>query len=97
MKFLIINTPNGKEAALDSSPEAIKRYSEKIKGLLDSGDIEKAWVLHAGGHAYVLSASNSEELACKLRANNLHPDSHSEVIPVMEALDFFNGVSKLTR
>lgn len=88
MKFLVINTPAARSVpAYDS----INTYSPLIKKTLESGLVEKAWVLPAGGHAFIITAESCEELNKKLCISPLHKVSHAQIIPIMDAVDFLNG------
>lgn len=91
MRFLIVNTFTGLEAGPHSSAEVGREDGEKITALLHDGDVEKAWVLHGGGHALIMNAESCEELTSTLRSKSLCQIGSTQVIPVMDAFEFFNA------
>ncbi|HZI17746.1 MAG TPA: hypothetical protein VEY09_04050 [Pyrinomonadaceae bacterium] len=91
MKFMIINTPNGQNYS-ETSPSSTVDVTQ-LQTLLDSGTVEVAYSTVAGGHIYVVTAESTEELVRLVRGNPFFHDSHTEVIPLMDAVDFLRGVS----
>jgi hypothetical protein len=91
MKFLVINRPSGADHGLSRDPANLRHHAAELKKLIASQEIQGAWVLQEGGHAYILNAYDSEELAIKLRWNPLYEASDTQVIPVMDAVDFLEG------
>jgi len=88
MKFMIFNNPNGQREAKAGSSSA------GLDKLLKDGSVEAAYSTFGGGHIYVVTADDPEELAAKVRGNPFFRDSHTEVVPVMDALDFVRGAKK---
>lgn len=91
MKFLIINRPTGHGHGIDDSPATIRNYAGRIKELMDKGVIEDAYVLLSGGHMYIVDADSSDELVQKVRYNPLFQGSHTEIIPIEDALGYLEG------
>jgi len=92
MKFMVINTPNGQNYA-GVGPKSSTDTSA-LEGLLGDGSVEVAYVTVAGGHIYVVTAETTEELVYKVRGNPFFHDSNTEVIPIIDAVDFLAGVKK---
>lgn len=93
MKFLIINRRHGHVKYDHSEGEASFRADE-LKKAQDSGDIEAAYVLLSGGHAYVVNADSSYELAGWVRGNPLFDGSETEILPVESATVFLDAWAK---
>jgi hypothetical protein len=91
MKFLIINRPNGKYSGFSDDTTEVKQAHSLLKAAIESGDVKAAYVLHSGGHAYVVDADSSEDLAIKVRYNPLFRSSDTEIIPVEDALTYLAG------
>lgn len=91
MKFMIINTPNGQNYSETSSNSPVD--ASRLQSLLDDGTLEVAYSTVAGGHIYVVKADSTEELVRLVRGNPFFHDSHTEVIPLMDAVDFIQGIS----
>ena len=90
MKFLVVNTSTGLEAGPHSSAQVVREDGEKIRALLHYGDVDKAWVLDCGGHAFVMNAKSCEELTSILRSQSLCQIGITRIIPVMDSFEFFN-------
>jgi hypothetical protein len=95
MKFMIINNPNGHNYSETSANSSVT--SDRLQSLVDSGVVEVAYSTVAGGHIYVVRASSTEELVRLVRGNPFFHDSHTEIIPLMDAVDFLKGVSEATQ
>ncbi len=93
MKFLILNRRHG-GTKFDHKPGDAAHYSAKIKAALDSGDIEVAYVLIGGGHAYVVNAESSYALAVWVRGNPLFDGSDTEIIPIELATVFLDAYAE---
>ena len=93
MKFLIVSTSTRLKAGPHSSSEVVRQDGEKITALLHDGDVEKAWVLHGGGYAFIMNADNCEELTSKLRSQSLCQIGIAQMIPVMDAFEFFDAAA----
>ena len=94
MKFIILNRSSGQPSQVEASDVA--RHTESLRQLLADGTLEAAWALLSGGHAYVTSADDAEDLAKKLRKNPLFDSSHTEVLPVADAVDFLDRYTALS-
>src|SRR5882672_7556998 len=94
MKFVIINQPSGQDYAGVSDRTPID--TAPLKKLLGDGTIEVCYSMVSGGHIYVVTASDAEELVRKVRGNPFFHDSQTEIIPVMDAVDFLEGYKKAT-
>lgn len=96
MKFLIINKPatNEHDYSTDRDPAKLRSYAAQVKDMIDQGHILGAWVLHHGGHAYVIEAENSEDLAIKIRYNPLFKHSHTRVVPFEDAVVYLESTAK---
>ncbi|MFN2268033.1 MAG: hypothetical protein ABR533_07130, partial [Desulfonatronovibrio sp.] len=55
---------------------------------LDNGTLEVCYTLISGGHAFVINADSTEELATKVRYNPLFKSTETEIIPIANAVDF---------
>lgn len=95
MKFLILNRASGQPHDLETTPGAVASHTNNLKGMLADGTLEAAWALLSGGHAYVTVAQDAEELALKLRQNPLFDSSHTEVLPIADAVDFLERFAAL--
>lgn len=96
MKFLIINRgTGGQDHGMNVTPASLGTHAENLRGLLGNGTLEGAWALLSGGHAYVTSADDAEDLAVKLRSNPLFKSSHTEVLPIADAVDFIDRYAEL--
>jgi hypothetical protein len=89
MKFMIVNKPNGHEYAKAGSRGT---NVDTLKKLLKNGTVEVAYSTVAGGHIYVVKAADTEDLVRKVRLNPFFHDSDTEVIPLMDAVDFIEGI-----
>ena len=97
MKFLIINRgTGGDDHGVDVSPASLDTHADTLRGLLSNGTLEGAWALLSGGHAYVTTAADAEDLALKLRGNPLFKSSHTEVLPIADAVDFIDRYAGMT-
>jgi hypothetical protein len=63
-----------------------------LKALLKDGTVEVAYSRVDGGHIYVVTADSMKELVYKVRGNPFFEDSDTEVIPIMDAVDFLEGL-----
>ena len=95
MKFMIINKPNGQNYSKTDGKTKIE--TSKLKAMLDDGTLEVAYATVAGGHIYVVNAKDTEELVHKVRNNPFFHDSDTEIIPLMDALDFLKGFAKAVK
>jgi hypothetical protein len=93
MKFLVIARPTGHDHGLDSSPKSARRFAAELKKLQKGGAVEACYAFIAGGYAYVVSASDTRDLAVKVRHDPLFDAAHTEIIPVADAVDFLEGVA----
>ncbi len=91
MKFLIINKPTGQGHGMEASPANIRKHAAGIKEMLDNGTIEAAYALLAGGHCYVVEADGPEDLSLKVRYNPLWQGSHTEILPIEDAVAYLEG------
>lgn len=91
MKFMVINKPTGQAHNMEDTPAHIRQSAAKIKELMDNGTIEEAYVLLSGGHMYIIDADTTEELVAKVRYNPLFKKSHTEIVPVEDALSYLEG------
>lgn len=89
MKFLVINR-HGTPGATPS-PQVLKDYAAKIREMKEKGILLAAYAFLSGGHAYVVEASDTADLARKVRLNPIFGLSETEIIPVAEAEDFLEG------
>lgn len=100
MKFLVINKHTGQDVShphlQHEDPKVVKQRKEKgiahLKELLNNGTLEVCYSLISGGHAFVINAESSEELAVKVRYNPLFKSTETEIIPIANAVDFLEGV-----
>ncbi len=94
MKFLVINRPNGRETSFDSSAAGIRLAKDLIEQTIADGTIEAAYAFIGGGHAYIIEAADTEQLFRLVRGNPLFKSSHTEVIPIVDAIDALEIVAK---
>jgi len=87
MQFLVINRPYDSHRTKGGSNE-LRAHAKNVKAFLKDGTLSAAYAFVGGGHAYVLNASDTKDLALKLRANPLFGTSHTEVIPVADAVEW---------
>jgi hypothetical protein len=91
MKFLVIMRPNGQPYQIES--EQVRQYAGEVRAALSSGDVEAAYAFVAGGGAFVTNADNSRDLVLKVRMNPYFKASHVEVIPIVDADVFLEGIA----
>ena len=97
MKFLVISRPNGNDHGLSGGydvAENINNHNDNLKALLADNTIEAAYAFISGGATIIMNANSTKELAIKVRNNPLFKSSHTEVIPVADAVDFLEGVAE---
>jgi hypothetical protein len=94
VKFLVINRPNGRETKFDSSPAGIRYARDLVDQTIAEGTVEVAYAFVGGGHAYVVSARDTEQLFRLVRDNPLFKSSHTEVIPILDAVDALELAAK---
>ncbi len=96
---MVINKPTGHEVTHEAftheDPEVVKQNKLKaiaqLKELLDNGTLEVCYMLISGGHMFVIDAKDTEELAVKVRYNPLFKKSHTEIIPIANAVEYLEG------
>jgi len=91
MKFMIINNPNGHNYSKTDGSTSID--AKALADLMAEGVVENAYSTVAGGHIYVVKAKDTEQLVRLVRGNPFFHDSETEVIPLMDAVDFLEGFS----
>lgn len=99
MKFLVINRHTGHDVAHEhlqhEDPGVVKERKDKalaqLKEFIKDGTLEVCYSLISGGHAYVINAATTEELATKVRYNPLFKKTETEIIPIADAVEFIEG------
>jgi hypothetical protein len=91
MKFLIINRETGAPHSHEQSPDSARSFAEILKRLQDEGSLEAAYTFVGGGSAYVVKADDTATLLKKVRGNPFYSSSLTEVIPILDATEFYNG------
>lgn len=102
MKFLVINKHTGQDAAhphlQHDDPNVVKERKDKaldqLKELKSNGTLEACYSIISGGHAYVINAETTEELAVKVRYNPLFKMTETEIIPIADAVEFIEGAKE---
>jgi len=94
MKFLVINRPTGVPSGVERHHESYEKMAANIDEAIKAGKIDAAWTFIGGGHAYIVSASDTKELAKKVRYNKLFRSSDTEVIPIADASTFLRESAK---
>ena len=89
MKFLVITTSNSRNQV--APLHRIRQSLEITKNALESGWVENAWILNAGGHVLLLNADTFDELNRKLLSNPFYQPDDSKIIPVMEVMEFMRA------
>ena len=89
-KYLVINRPNGREPEGWTHAGAHKA-ADMLAEALGNGSVEAAYVLISGGHAYIIEAGSTEELAAKVRYNPLFSQSNTEILPIADAMEYLKG------
>jgi len=94
MKFLVINRPTGVPSGVERHHESFEKMAQTIDDAIKDGKIDAAWSFIGGGHAYIVTANDTKELALKVRYNKLFRSSDTEVIPIADASTFLRNASK---
>jgi hypothetical protein len=91
MKFLVINRQAGVPHQHDQSPETARAFAEVLRRLQATGALEAAYTFVGGGSAYVVTADDTATLLKKVRGNPFYATSLTEVIPILDAPEFYNS------
>jgi hypothetical protein len=89
MKFLVIISSNSRNEV--APLHRVRQSLDIIKNALESGWVENAWILNAGGHVLLINADTFDELNQRLLSNPFYQPAGSKIIPVMEVLEFMRA------
>ncbi len=85
MKYLVLS--KGKSLARDAKAENISTAKEMLQKAMDSGKIDAAYGLVAGGTAWIINADSHAALARGLRQYHLAGVHDVEVHPIVDGIN----------
>jgi hypothetical protein len=94
MTFLVLDRTADVGAPETNTSDSLKNSATRIQKWIDAGFVKAAWILQAGGYAYVTSTATTEELNRRLGLTGAENPKALEIIPVVDAAQFLTSYAK---
>jgi hypothetical protein len=94
MKFLVIATSNSRENDFDLAGNNLNSLIKQLQAMIGSRTLESAYALISGGFVLIINAEGTNELATIIRSNPLFKTTHTQIMPIADAVDFLEGYAE---